>query len=315
MVSATKITEELDWSSTAIDEEAGIVRGVKLIGTVSSNGRKYPADVLSAAKPMYEGFGIDLDHVEQGSRKVEQGFGRARNVVQREDGLYADVEYLKSHPFAAQFVERAKRMPEQLGMSHSVFAEIRKDGDTEVVESIERLDSLDLVRRPATTKGLFESKKNKPVEKTELSKLITSIAEDDSLSDEQVEVKWKKHFALTKKGTDPPYRPAGQAQLEINQEFIKEAIAELTKQNASLLARFERVDCLTTNDIDRTQLTEDQIQEFESKKTREEMDSFVESLPKVTKHSQVSLALSGGQENRSYKEQRESLEKTYRFTN
>ncbi|GAG47207.1 unnamed protein product, partial [marine sediment metagenome] len=188
------------WSGAdSIDEESGIVRGVKILGLESSNGRKYRKSALLDAKKLYEGMGVNLDHREDGKRRVSDGFGRTVNVEMREDGLYGDIEYLQSHPYSSQFVEAARRMPEQLGLSHSAFGEVKQDGDDTYVEAIHRVRSVDLVRYPASTKGLFESKQpldefsDEPGESAEAGSprmhfraAIMSILNDTSLSIDEV---------------------------------------------------------------------------------------------------------------------------------
>jgi hypothetical protein len=52
----SEISSMLMEGDASVDETAGILRGVKMCGTVSpSNRRKWPADVLAAARERYEG--------------------------------------------------------------------------------------------------------------------------------------------------------------------------------------------------------------------------------------------------------------------
>ena len=48
-------------------------------------------------------------------------------------------------------------MPENVGFSHNVEAKTSRRADRVVVEAITRVQSVDLVADPATTRGLFES--------------------------------------------------------------------------------------------------------------------------------------------------------------
>ena len=51
----------------------------------------------------------------------------------------------------------AEHAPENVGFSHNVEARVGRRGDRVVVEAIIRVQSVDLVADPATTRGLFES--------------------------------------------------------------------------------------------------------------------------------------------------------------
>jgi hypothetical protein len=72
-------------------------------------------------------------------------------------GLFADLEYLKTHPMAARVCEAAESMPEAFGMSHNAEGEGEKNKDgVFVVSRITEVRHVDLVADPATTKSLSE---------------------------------------------------------------------------------------------------------------------------------------------------------------
>jgi predicted regulator of Ras-like GTPase activity (Roadblock/LC7/MglB family) len=73
------------------------------------------------------------------------------------DGVYGDLHYLKSHPQADVVAEAAERNPNRLGLSHHAEGAVRMDGASVVVESVDKVYSVDLVQTPATNAGLFES--------------------------------------------------------------------------------------------------------------------------------------------------------------
>ena len=58
---------------------------------------------------------------------------------------------------AEQLAWDAEHAPENVGFSHNVEARIGRRGERVVVEAITRVQSVDLVADPATTRGLFES--------------------------------------------------------------------------------------------------------------------------------------------------------------
>jgi len=153
--------------ASRVDRENGVIHGVKIIGLKSRNNRIYPLAVLEAAKNLYEGARVYLDHPGAGKpisktdatveRKLEDGFGELRNVIVCEDGLYADLHFTKSHPRAEQVCENCERFPTKLGLSHNALQRQRIQDGRIIVEAIEVVRSVDLVSDPATTQGIFES--------------------------------------------------------------------------------------------------------------------------------------------------------------
>jgi len=145
-------------SELVVDRDAGVIRGVKILGRESANGRTYSDQAMREAAILYDGRGVNLDHDRTGKeRKVAEGFGRIDNATVRPDGVYGDLEFLKSHPAAEQVCEAAERMPEQLGMSHDAEGTVIRQNGRMVVESITSVNFVDMVRKPATNAGLFES--------------------------------------------------------------------------------------------------------------------------------------------------------------
>lgn len=144
-----------------VDREVGVIFGVKVLGVTSKNGRTYSPKALAAAARLYEGIEVNIDHPDRGNpareRGIRESFGVLRNVTIRDDGVYADLHYVRSHDLAAQIAERAERFPDKLGLSHNARGNVSRRGGQQVVEDIELVRSVDIVTRPATVKGLFES--------------------------------------------------------------------------------------------------------------------------------------------------------------
>ncbi len=144
-----------------VDREAGVIRGVKILGPSSRNGRVYTPRALKQAADIYEGVDVNIDHPDLGrpesERKFADGFGYLTRVVLKDDGVYGDLVYLKSHALAEQVCEAAERMPHQFGLSHNAEGIVAaRDGQT-IVEEIISVRSVDIVRHPATSRGLFEA--------------------------------------------------------------------------------------------------------------------------------------------------------------
>lgn len=149
-----------------LDKENGVAVGVAVCGFVSANGRDYPKAVLARDHKVYEGANVFCDH-KDGERSVHEWFGTLKNVRLRDDGKpIADLKYSRSHPFAAQFEERAENHPASFGLSHVAVCQTSRVNGREVIEAITRVESVDLVARPATNASLFESERT-PMKLTE----------------------------------------------------------------------------------------------------------------------------------------------------
>ena len=154
----------LEWTAaqpTRVDREAGVLRGVKVLGRVSRNGRRYTDAALKQALRLYEGARVNINHPDRQRPSVDRAvvdrFGVLRKVQIREDGIYADLHYLRRHPLAEMIAEAAERLPDALGLSHNAEGRTSRRSDAEIVEEITRVISVDLVSDPASTGGLFES--------------------------------------------------------------------------------------------------------------------------------------------------------------
>ncbi len=142
-----------------VNREAGVIQGVKILGLESKNGRVYRAAALQRSVPLYEGARVNVNHPAHGGqlpRGYEDRIGAVRNVRARGDGLYGDFHFNPKHRLAEQLVWDAEHSPENVGFSHNVLARTSREGDKTVVEEITRVQSVDLVADPATTRGLFE---------------------------------------------------------------------------------------------------------------------------------------------------------------
>jgi hypothetical protein len=158
-----------------LDEEAGIVRNVKVLGSASLNGRTYSPKAMKEALSMYAGADIFLDHRPKGShddRPVRDKFGWLESVREENGELRADFHYLKEHSYAKPFEEGVRRRPKHFGLSHDAEGQVVRNNGKAVVESIIRVNSVDLVSKPATTQGLFESEEAMP---TTVKKLVESL--------------------------------------------------------------------------------------------------------------------------------------------
>lgn len=152
--------------SRKVDAANNVIRGVKILGLESRNGRYYPSPVLKQAVSLYEGIKVNVDHPAGGdpakSRSYRERFGLFRNVNFVEGssgGIFGDFHFNPKHPIAEQFLWDAEHQPESVGFSHNAALRMGAADRTgrEVVEQIVRVRHVDLVADPATTRSLFES--------------------------------------------------------------------------------------------------------------------------------------------------------------
>jgi hypothetical protein len=176
---SVRITETIHGKPSRIDEAAGVIYGVKVLGRVSKNGREYSNQAMDDSTRLYEGVAINIDHPDRArpdaDRSFRDVFGELRSVKRDGDGVFADLHYLRSHPMAAQVIESANRFPDKFGLSHNADGITNQTGGVTVVESVEAVHSVDIVSRPATNRGIFESEN--PVTVTKTKRTIRKIFE------------------------------------------------------------------------------------------------------------------------------------------
>lgn len=143
-----------------VDRAAGVIRGVKLLGLVSRNGRCYREHALVEAIGLYEGAKVNINHPKGhplAPRDYQDRLGIVRGVTFRAgEGLFGDLHFNPKHALSEQLVWDAEHAPQNVGLSHNVLARTSRSGDQTVVEAILKVQSIDLVADPATTGGLFE---------------------------------------------------------------------------------------------------------------------------------------------------------------
>jgi hypothetical protein len=169
--------------SLKVDRERGVIPGVKILGLESKNGRTYTPKCAAEAMPLYENAAVFVDHQMKGEqRSYHDRIGHLTNVTAKADGLYADLHVNPKNSIAEQLFWDAENAPSHVGLSHDCEAVLnRKDGKT-LVESISRVNSVDLVAKAATVSGLFESQElpDDP-EQRELCEHGFSVASDARL--------------------------------------------------------------------------------------------------------------------------------------
>ena len=144
-----------------VDRDRGVLRGVKLIGLDSQNGRRYRDTALQKATSLYEEAKVNVNHPKEGPltpRDYQDRLGVIRGVDFRKgEGLFGDLHFNPKHVLAEQLIWDAQHNPGNVGFSHNVLARLSQEDEVAIVEEISRVVSVDLVADPATTKGLFEN--------------------------------------------------------------------------------------------------------------------------------------------------------------
>lgn len=145
-----------------VDRATGTIYNVKILGFDSENNRRYLPEAVKAAKSLYEGIKVNLDHPDgdpNQPRKAEDRIGKLTNVRYVEGkGLFGNLQLLMSRPMAKSICEAAEKMPDAYGLSHNAQGEGEEDKDgILVIRRITDVRHVDLVADPATTKSLAES--------------------------------------------------------------------------------------------------------------------------------------------------------------
>jgi len=172
-MSHTHICEYLGWGDCPmkVDAHNGVIYGVKVLGLISRNGRRYSEQALRQALPLYEGARVNINHPRGDAaapRDYRDRLGFLRAVRYREgEGLFADLHFNPKHDLAERLAWDAEHAPHNVGLSHNVLARVEHQGQIPVVTEIHRVLSVDLVADPATTSGLFEAKSPASSESTQ----------------------------------------------------------------------------------------------------------------------------------------------------
>ena len=189
-----------------VNRDTGVISGIKILGLISDNGRRYTLEACHKAAPLYNNRRVNIDHPVDANgnmkptrmRSSYDRFAKIINVRPGDDGLYGDLKMLKTHPMTSRIYEAAEdpELVDLFGFSHNA----QGDGDTEngqfVVQEITQVRHVDLVADPATTKSLCESRM-----KTKTKKEVGEMGyEADQPLDmetppEEEETGWREHCA------------------------------------------------------------------------------------------------------------------------
>lgn len=161
------VTESVYSPDARVDRANKVIRHVKILGRDSRNQREYTSGARTEAAALYDGMTVNLNHPDKTavkkSRGIEEKWGWLESITDEADGVYGDLHYLEAHQYTPQLLELAERNPKQFGLSHNADVVGHRAGRKEVIESVEKVRSVDVVQRPATTSSLFEEEEEPPM--------------------------------------------------------------------------------------------------------------------------------------------------------
>jgi len=164
-----------------VDGDTTTLKNVLLVGKSSRNGRDYSDEALRTALPMYEEAEVFVGHTRDGSNpNFDRSMGIAKNPSLAADGIRGDHSFPTKHRLAEDLVWRANHAPRGIGYSHDADTAWSYDAKgRKQIHAIERVYSVDLVTRPAGTKGMTEDEDETiPPEQREFAEHVFSALSD-----------------------------------------------------------------------------------------------------------------------------------------
>ncbi|MBI1346176.1 hypothetical protein GC163_07785 [bacterium] len=155
------LTEHIrDWRTTdlKVDSQARRVQNLVLCGAHSRNGYRYSTEAMQAAATLYERKPVFLDHAANTSRPYERStrdlVGMVQNARYDAEHILGDIQVLDTEA-GRTFLALLAAENSPVGLSHVVLAQ--RGPQSQLVEKIHDVVSVDAVVFPATTRGWRES--------------------------------------------------------------------------------------------------------------------------------------------------------------
>lgn len=142
--------------SLKLDKEKGLIQGVKILGSMSRNGRIYTPQALSDAAGLYEGVKVYDGH---DTRKYSDCVGKVHNASVVGDSVYGDLSLKKSHALYEVIMEDAEHTPDNLALSHEVLTgdyEFTVISEGMQIDRISKVDAVAIVVDGGTCSSLLE---------------------------------------------------------------------------------------------------------------------------------------------------------------
>jgi hypothetical protein len=162
-----------------VDRESGVIRGVKLLGRNSRNGRVYTEEAMRRGVELYRNVKVYLGHPRSAEleedRKFQDWLGIVENPRYESDGIYGDIRLRKESVHYKEIIEAAESFGSFFGASHVAEGISRFEHDIEYIEELGRVRSVDLVCDPASVRGLFESMTFQRETQEEIDTLVEEV--------------------------------------------------------------------------------------------------------------------------------------------
>ncbi len=162
-----------------IDRAKGVISGVRLMGFQSKNDRVYK----QPDPALFEGVQVRMDHHgKEGGPELPTDpsfmgiWATTENVKVDHTGVYADVKYNPKHPMMETILWWAEHQPSVGGFSPITWGLHTMENGRTTIEIL-KVESVDLVDRPATTTSFYERENDTmAITEAEVLKLHESIA-------------------------------------------------------------------------------------------------------------------------------------------
>lgn len=144
---------EESFQESQVDKEKMVIKNLSILGSKSKNGRDYTDRAMNSLTRLMEGAPSYNRHKKNGdSRDVKTDLiGNFVNARRDGNRVRADLQLLEKEKW---LLEVAEKMPKVTGFSIDADGDL--SGDHKIVEDITKINSIDLVDKPATNVGLFE---------------------------------------------------------------------------------------------------------------------------------------------------------------
>ena len=129
-----------------VDRQAGVIRGAKILGLRSRNGRAYLPETLKQAATLYEDAKVNVNHPKgnpNAPRDYRDRIGVIRSVAVRPgEGLFADFHFNPKHALAERRDEENRDERESLWSSGDLIQDL-KDGLQRALDGLRNLGRRD----------------------------------------------------------------------------------------------------------------------------------------------------------------------------
>jgi len=171
-MTTTIFNEAIDLTEATIDTTNHILRDVVLIRAgESANKRDYPADVLAASVPVFEGVNAFMNHPTRDQIKRGEGRGlqeftgvyrnvRFENNMLKADRVFSPNAAGRDAMAIAEAVVNGSLPRTAVGLSINAVGRARKDNDKVIVEAITAAESVDDVVNAAAGGSYVEDARN-----------------------------------------------------------------------------------------------------------------------------------------------------------